>query len=93
MIQNILQKIFPKQFGEDVFNQNQQKAQEIIIKAEQDALKVKQEAAAEARKTVNEALEIEKRLAKKESVPLWKTRRSSWKALKKSLKKSESRFL
>lgn len=77
MIQNILQKIFPKKFGEEIFSQNQQKAKEIItqaeqkakeilIQTEQEALRIKQEAGTEARKTVNEALEIEKRLAKKE---------------------------
>lgn len=66
MIQNILQKIFPKQFGEDLMKENEQKAKEVILKAQEEALKVKQEAAKEARKTVDEALEIEKRIAKKE---------------------------
>lgn len=66
MIQNILQRFFPKQFGDDLIRQNEQKAKEILIKAEEEALRIKQEAGREARRTVNEALEIEKRLAKKE---------------------------
>jgi ribonuclease Y len=66
MIQKILQKIFPKQFGEEAQQRGQQQAKEIIIKAEQEALRIKQEANAEARKTVAAALEIEKRLVQRE---------------------------
>jgi ribonuclease Y len=66
MIQNILQKIFPKQFGEDLVRQNEQKAKEVVLRAEEEAIRIKREAGNEARKTVNEALEIEKRLARKE---------------------------
>jgi ribonuclease Y len=77
MLQNILQKIFPKQFGDELMKENAVKAKEVIskaeqeakeltLKAEQEALRVKQDAAREARKTVDEALEIEKRIAKKE---------------------------
>ena len=77
MLQNILQKIFPKQFGDDLMKENELKAKDVItkaeqnakevtLKAEQEALRVKQDAAREARKTVDEALEIEKRIAKKE---------------------------
>ncbi len=66
MIQTILQKIFPKQFGEEAQQQSQQQAKEIVIKAEQEALRIKQEASAEARKTAAAALEIEKRLVQRE---------------------------
>lgn len=77
MIQTILQKIFPRKLTDEVLQQNDTKAKEIILKAQQEALKikqatseeslrVKQEAAREARKTLDEALEIEKRLARKE---------------------------
>lgn len=66
MIQTILQKIFPQQFGEEALQQNQQKAKEIIIKAEQEALRIKQEASAEARKAVSQSMEIEKKLVTRE---------------------------
>lgn len=66
MIQNILQKIFPKQFGEELIKENEQRAKEVIIKAEEEALRIKQEASREARRTVDEALQIEKRIAAKE---------------------------
>lgn len=43
-----------------------QQAKEIVLKAQEEALKIKQEAELEARKTISDSLEIEKRLTRRE---------------------------
>ncbi len=65
MFKNLLQKLFYK-VKEKEIARAKQKAKEIILQANEEALKIKQEVEREARKTTAEALEIEKRLAKKE---------------------------
>ncbi|MBI3366255.1 ribonuclease Y [Candidatus Roizmanbacteria bacterium] len=50
----------------DQLEVTKQQAKEIILKANEDALFIKQEAEREARKTVSESIEVEKRIAHKE---------------------------
>lgn len=67
----MLQKIF-KRFKTEKKTQStgttslQQDAKEIILKANEEALRIKQEAETDARRTVAESLEIEKRLVRRE---------------------------
>jgi len=62
---DFIKKIF---FGkrEEELKKTQLKVKEILIQANEDALKVKQESERTSRKTINEAMELERRLAKKE---------------------------
>lgn len=68
MLQNLLRKIFPskkKERDEEKLKATQQ-AKEIVLQAEERTLQIRQEAERESRKIIAEALEVEKRLAKKE---------------------------
>jgi len=67
MLQKIFRKFFTetKSKKEEIDNAKRQ-AKEIILKANEEALHVKQQAEMEARKTMSESLELEKRIAKKE---------------------------
>lgn len=67
----MLQKIFKrfkteKKTVTSSNNNSQQDAKEIILKANEEALRIKQEAEIDARRTVAESLEIEKRLSRRE---------------------------
>lgn len=67
MFKNIFEKIFPsKKIRQQELEKAKQQAKEIILKANEEALKLKQEAEHEGRSTLAEALEMERRLAKKE---------------------------
>lgn len=59
--------LFGKQQEEERQKIEQQK-KEILLRANEEALHIKQEAEREARRTINEGLEIEKRLARKEQM-------------------------
>ncbi|MDO8496976.1 MAG: ribonuclease Y [bacterium] len=65
MIYKVIKKFFNRERQEDLLN-TQQKAKEIILKANEEALHVKQEAEREARKATSDAMEMEKRLARRE---------------------------
>lgn len=65
MFQDLLNKIFGKPTQEQQ-NAAELKAKEIIIRANEEALKIKQDAEKEARRMMNEGIEIEKRLSRKE---------------------------
>lgn len=67
----MLQKVFrrfkaDKKLQEEELIKVQQQAKEILLKANEDALRIKHEAENEARRTVSESLEIEKRLSTRE---------------------------
>jgi len=64
MFKNLLDRIFfNKKAQEEELSKTKQQAKEIIFQANEEALKIKQEAEREARKTIGESLEAEKRLA------------------------------
>ncbi len=67
MLQSLLNSLFRKQREEEIYKARQQ-SKEIILKANEEALKIKQEAERESRKAINEGLEIEKRLSRKEQI-------------------------
>jgi ribonuclease Y len=67
MFNNLLKQLFqPKKKIEEEKEKIRQQAKEITLKAQEEALRIKQEAERQARKTINETLEVEKRLARKE---------------------------
>ena len=67
MFQNLLRKLFTntKQQAE-ITAKFEQKAKEIFLRANEEALKIRQDSEREAHKIVTESLEVEKRLARKE---------------------------
>ena len=65
MFQSILKSLFRKEKEEEL-KKTETKAKEIILKANEESLKIKQESERQARSVVNESIEIEKRLARKE---------------------------
>ena len=69
MFKNILEKIFHgEKIREQELEKTKQQAKEIILKANEEALKLKQEAEREGRSALAETLEMERRLAKKEQL-------------------------
>lgn len=65
MLTNFFKKFFSaKESKEDLAAKAEQRAKEIVLKATEEALKIKQEAEREGRHTLNEALEVEKRVAR-----------------------------
>lgn len=74
MFQDFFKKLFPPaRVKEEAVEKTRYQAKEITLRAQEEALKIKQEAEREARKVINEAktdlaqaLEAEKRLARKE---------------------------
>ena len=65
MFQSILNSLFRKQKEEEL-KKAETKAKEIILKANEESLKIKSDAQHQARRVVNESLDIEKRLVNKE---------------------------
>ena len=63
MLQNLLDKLFGGSKRQEELARSQQQVKEIILKANEEALRIKQEAEREARKTMSDALEVEKRIA------------------------------
>jgi len=69
MLQKIFRRFFhDKKEQEAYLEKTRQQAKEIILKANEETLKLKREAEDEARKIMAEALELEKRLTKKEEL-------------------------
>ncbi|MDO8609467.1 MAG: ribonuclease Y [bacterium] len=67
MLRKFFRKIlFSKKEEKEQVDLFKTQAKEIILKANEDALKIKQEAESEARKVTTSALEVENRLAKRE---------------------------
>lgn len=67
MFQSLLKRLFQNEADrEAALLEAKQKAKEIVIKAEEDALHIKQEAEKEGRRSLSKALELEKTLLKKE---------------------------
>lgn len=67
MLKKFFRKIlFSKEVKKEQIDLAKQQAKEIILKANEDALRIKQEAEHEARKTASDALEVEKRLSRRE---------------------------
>ncbi len=69
----MLQKFFKKftsisKDREELLKQARQEAENITLKARQEAYQIKEKAETDARKVASDALEVEKRLAKKEEV-------------------------
>jgi len=67
----MLQKIFKKfvslkQDKEELLKSARQEAENIVLRSRQEAVNIKSEAEKEARKVASDAIEVEKRLAKKE---------------------------
>ncbi len=67
MFKSFLNSLFKKQRQEEL-HKAQQEAKEIIFKAKEEALYTKRDAEREASRAVNESLEIEKRLSRKEQL-------------------------
>lgn len=65
MFGKLLNSLFKKQKDEHI-SVAKQEAKEIVLKANEEALHIKQEAERDARKTTTDALEVEKRLARRE---------------------------
>ncbi len=67
MLPNIFKKIFTnKKVSDRELQEIQQQAKEIILKANEEALHIKQDAEREARRITSDTLEIEKRLIRRE---------------------------
>ncbi len=64
MFKDLFKKIFFGKRIEEEKTRIKQQAKEIILNANEEALKIKQEAEREARKIINESLEAEKRIAR-----------------------------
>ncbi len=65
MFKSLLQSLFKQQRKEELLKAKQE-AKEVILKANEEAIRIKREAERDASKAVNESLEIEKRLSRKE---------------------------
>lgn len=65
MLQSIINSLFHKARQEEI-TKAQQRAKEILLKANEDALSIKQEAEKQASNAVNKTIDIEKRLSQKE---------------------------
>ena len=65
MFKNLLKKLFSKE-KEKELTEARQKAKEIVLRAEEEALKIRQEAERQTRRSSFEVVEIERRIAKKE---------------------------
>lgn len=65
MFQNLLNRILGKPTHDENIA-SQQRAKEIVLRANEEAFRIKQEAEKQARTIMSESLEIEKRLARKE---------------------------
>lgn len=64
MFKDLVKKLFFGKKIQEEENRIKQHAKEIILNANEEALKIKQEAEREARKTLNDAIEAEKRLGR-----------------------------
>lgn len=67
MFQSFIQLFFQKERQEEI-KKTKQTAKELLLKANEEALIVKQEAEKIGRKTIQEGLDLEKRLARKEQL-------------------------
>lgn len=67
MLKSFINSIFRKERQEEI-TKAKQTSKEIVLRATEEALKIKQEAEKEARKIMTDSLEIEKRLSRKEQV-------------------------
>jgi ribonuclease Y len=67
MFKSFLNSLFKKQRQEEL-QKAQHEAKEIILKAKEEALQAKRDAEREASRAVNDSLDIEKRLARKEQL-------------------------
>ncbi len=65
MFQSFIQFLFKKQHSEEI-SKAQQTAKEIVLRATEEAIHIKQDAERSARKAVTESIEIEKRISRKE---------------------------
>ncbi|KKQ38918.1 MAG: Ribonuclease Y [Candidatus Roizmanbacteria bacterium GW2011_GWA2_37_7] len=65
MLQSLIRSLFQKERQEEM-QKVEHKAKELILKANEEALHIKQEAEQTGRKTIQERIELEKRLARKE---------------------------
>lgn len=65
MLQSLIRSFFQKERKEDILNAKHE-AKEIVIKANEQALEIKTEAEKSARKAIDEGIEMEKRLSKKQ---------------------------
>ncbi len=73
MFRTIFKKFFASEWEKKV-KEAQHEAELIKLKANEEALRIKQEAERDARKTLNDALAVEKRVTKKEHILEEKTR-------------------
>lgn len=66
MFKNLFKRFFQGGQKQEEMRKLEQQAKEIILRAQEEALKTKQDAEKQARVIMNETLEVEKRLSKKE---------------------------
>ena len=65
MLQSIINSLF-RQVRQEEITKAQQRAKEILLKANEDALSIKQDAEKQASSAINKTIDIEKRLSQKE---------------------------
>lgn len=86
MFKSLIQSLFKKQRQEEL-QKVKQEAKEVVLKANEEAIKIKREAERDASRAVQESLEIEKRLSRKEQQ--LEDRESQLQRLKQQIEKSE----